>query len=106
MTSAEAAVFKISKSPTVSLEAMIRVHELIEIQNERAKEDIEVKRITLSGKKSNPRKGKKDETTSTLDLGEKSIQSNRNRVENAARGNRNHGRSNSRDHSKKKGGKG
>jgi len=102
---AEATIFGIAESPTVSLEAMMRVCELIEKRNEKDKGDIEIKRSTLSTRKSKPRKGRPNEPTATLDYGRKGVQSNKGRIACPARGNRNHGRSDHRRCSNKKGGK-
>jgi hypothetical protein len=102
MASAEAAIFVVSDCPTVSLDALMVVSELIEIRHENEIAEYEQIGFTLPRRRSTPKKGKQDETTSALEH-EKETQSNRDGEGRPPRGSRNYGRGNNRRCSVRKG---
>ena len=106
MVSAEAAVFEISENACVSFEALMLVCELIEECFEDESARFEVKRFALSKRGPKPRKGKRDEATSTLDSERGVIEKSRDRGECPPKGNSAYGRGNSHHCSRRKGGEG
>jgi hypothetical protein len=105
MASVDAAVFEVSNFPIVGVEALMVVHELIETLQPKELANNRHKKSTLSGRESASRKGKQDETTSTLDDERRGVQPNSVREERLPRVNRNHGRSDSHRCSEERGGK-
>jgi hypothetical protein len=104
MATIEAAAFEISDFPTVSLDALMTVYELLEARQVKEIEEFRHYQSTLPRRTSNLKKGNQDETTSALDHS-RGIQSNQDRGRRPPRGSRNHGRSNNRRCSSDKGGK-